>query len=75
MIGNSICFGCTRFTRFDATHPKAYCAAFPGGIPDAILFNGFDHRQPYPLDNGIRFELADKAKLDGYEAIAEITKA
>lgn len=46
-----------------------YCTAFPGlhrnavgefieapEIPDAIYVDGFDHRRPYPGDNGIRFE-------------------
>lgn len=34
------------------------CAAFPGGIPDAIAMDGAsdEHREPYPGDKGIRFE-------------------
>jgi hypothetical protein len=40
------------------------CEAFPQGIPDAILENDFDHRQPYrldgqELDRGLRFEPRD----------------
>jgi hypothetical protein len=38
-----------------------FCAAFKDGIPDNIVYGGFDHRKPYPnadhpTDNGIRFE-------------------
>ena len=33
------------------------CAAFPDGIPDAILDNTHDHRKPYPGDHGFRWEL------------------
>lgn len=32
------------------------CAAFPAGIPAAILTNEFDHRKPYLGDGGIRYE-------------------
>ena len=34
------------------------CEAFPDkdGIPAEIIKNVFDHRKPYPGDNGIRFE-------------------
>ncbi len=33
------------------------CSAFSAGIPAEILEGGFDHRQAFPGDKGIRFEL------------------
>lgn len=32
------------------------CAAFPEGIPDEIIEEGLPHTEPYPGDNGIKFE-------------------
>lgn len=39
-----------------AEGPYFICRAFPGLIPSAIVENRFDHRKPYPGDDGIRFE-------------------
>lgn len=27
---------------------RGRCPAFPGGVPDSIILNQFDHRRPYP---------------------------
>ncbi len=36
---------------------RPLCDAFPKtGIPREITFGGYDHREPHPDDNGIRFE-------------------
>ena len=52
-LGGSLCLSCQH------TLPGgAWCAAFPppGEIPQAILLNTFDHRIPYPGDQGIQYE-------------------
>jgi hypothetical protein len=35
--------------------PGGTCAAFPEGIPQAILENEIDHREPVLGDHGVRF--------------------
>lgn len=50
------CFAC-RYLR-----KRGRCKAFPGGIPEAIITGENDHTEPYPGDNGIRFELLEDAE-------------
>lgn len=44
------------------------CSAFPDGIPKEIL-KGYDHRNPFPGDNGIRFVLkpGNEQWLENYD--------
>ncbi len=43
------------------------CKAFPNSIPAIIYANEFDHRRPFPGDNGIRFAPLDDAAAEGNE--------
>jgi hypothetical protein len=36
-----------------------YCAAFPERVPNEIYLGGFDHRNEFPGDQGIRFQMRD----------------
>lgn len=65
--GPFLCVACKHRRSIDTTGPnlEGTCAAFPDGIPAAIL-EGDDHRKPWPGDNGIRFEVEE-----GFEAIVE----
>lgn len=56
----AICFACKLLERRD-TGPT--CKAFPTGIPDRIMYGGFDHRKAFPGDHGVRFSL-DEDRVD-----------
>ncbi len=45
------------------------CKAFPDGIPGEIMHESYDHRHPFPGDNGIRFEIdPEKVKAAKFAA-------
>jgi hypothetical protein len=35
------------------------CKAFPDGIPSEIAFGDMTHEEPYPGDQGTRYEMAE----------------
>lgn len=55
------CLTCKRFMSplrlagGDLADPP-HCAAFPDGIPQAVLDNKVDHRDPVDGDRGVRWE-------------------
>ena len=40
------------------------CGAFPNRIPRQMIQNLHDHREPYPGDNGVRWESVDPSKWE-----------
>ncbi|MEO3826949.1 hypothetical protein [Actinomadura sp. B10D3] len=75
----NICDACVRLQK--RSNPDAqtsldrwipYCDAFPEGVPNEIYRNGFDHRNPFEGDRGIRFELrpGGERALAAYESAA-----
>ncbi len=53
---------CTKCSRFKWDHT---CKAFPCGVPDEIFLGAFDHRRPYPGDDGFMFVKISKNELAG----------
>ena len=53
-----LCLWCTRLHgRDDGPMPtELACNAYPKGIPDEILDNEVDHREPVNGDKGLRFK-------------------
>jgi len=54
-VGLPICFSCTHRGNVSGGTVED-CAAFPQGIPDAILLSDVDHHKPVDGDHGVRFQ-------------------
>ena len=50
------CLVCRRYRKPVKEDGVRRCEAFPEGIPEDLFKNRADHRNPFPGDNGIRFE-------------------
>ncbi len=79
----SICDACARLQK--RSNPGAvstldlvipFCEAFPERVPREIYTGQFDHRAPYPGDNGIRFELraGGENTLQSYERSVQLRR-
>lgn len=55
-----LCLACQHYWREESKRSgRKVCAAFPDGIPEEIWERIVDHKQPYPGDHGIQYELRE----------------
>jgi hypothetical protein len=55
MKGKFLCITC-KHAAWNNPELVRGCTAFPDGIPEEIISNEADHREPFPGDNGIMYE-------------------
>lgn len=60
--GFNLCWACKRLREESVGDPiqTGTCDAYPLGIPLEIFAEGYDHRNSFPGDNGLRFEPIDE---------------
>lgn len=69
MMYHTICTMCAHFgATDDPENPDLVsCTAFPAGIPDEILTQAYDHRNPFEGDNGVLFTPDGPVDVDAIE--------
>jgi hypothetical protein len=55
--GPAICDSCIHLERPSPYGETPRCTAFSTGIPPEIYYEGEDHREPKPGDDGIQWDL------------------
>ncbi|GEM_PF-2674088 len=59
-----ICMFCKHLFNEKVGQNQYKCKAFPDGVPSEIYQGKYDHRNPYPNDSGITFELENEFLSD-----------
>jgi hypothetical protein len=59
-----ICIWCKRYLEGKDIGDSNTCDAFPEGIPDEIQVGGFDHRNQFKGDKGVRFDARPDIPMD-----------
>ncbi|MCY4293966.1 MAG: hypothetical protein OXC58_03895 [Acidimicrobiaceae bacterium] len=67
-----ICLWCHHFDQLGPYRDpmEIQCKAYPKGIPEAILDNEVDHREPYEGDGGIQFKSGATGSAIAAEALS-----